>query len=237
MRQTKYITSGGLAFAEDKDMEKLRSYSLSGWHVRNFQFMGYMLEKGERAEYIYSVDYRLLKDNEEEEYFDLFSTAGWSHITSEGDIHLFRAHPGTKPIYTDRDTIVDKHKSSIVAMKKFAIPLFSLTVISWIGALLSSGNLESFLLLLAVILSIIAMPIAWTVATTYSNKWEVEGRRGLVNLVKIMPFLLLLVTLGFVLFVIEGTGTIGTLLLYMLVGAIALPTAIWMIMSLYLKVR
>ena len=73
MRQTKYITSGGLAFAEDKDMEKLRSYSLSGWHVRNFQFMGYMLEKGERAEYIYSVDYRLLKDNEEEEYFDFFS--------------------------------------------------------------------------------------------------------------------------------------------------------------------
>ena len=52
-----------------------------------------------------------------------------------------------------------------------------------------------------------------------------------------MPFLLLLVTLGIVLFVIEGTGTIGTPLLYMLVGAIALPTAIWMIMSLYLKVR
>ena len=78
MRQTKYITSGGLAFAEDKDMEKLRSYSLDGWHVCNFKFMGYTLEKGESAEYIYSIDYRSLKENEKEEYLDIFLSAGWS---------------------------------------------------------------------------------------------------------------------------------------------------------------
>ena len=48
MRQTKYITSGGLAFSEDKDMEKLRRFSLKGWHVSGFKFMGYTLEKGER---------------------------------------------------------------------------------------------------------------------------------------------------------------------------------------------
>ncbi|MFD1852244.1 hypothetical protein [Oceanobacillus bengalensis] len=46
MRQTQYIMSGGLAFSEDKDMEKLRRYSLDGWHVSDFKFMGYTLEKG-----------------------------------------------------------------------------------------------------------------------------------------------------------------------------------------------
>ena len=132
MRQTKYITSGGLAFSEDKDMEKLRQYSLKGWHVSGFKFMGYTLEKGESSDYIYSVDYRSLKEDEEEEYFDFFLSSGWSHIASEGDIHLFRAHPGTKPIYTDRDTTVEKYKNSSDSMKKLAIPFILITVLVWV---------------------------------------------------------------------------------------------------------
>ena len=83
MKQTKYITSGGLAFSEDNDMEKLRRFSLKGWHVSDFKFMGYTLEKGEISDYIYSIDYRSLKEDEEEEYFDFFSSSGWSHIASE----------------------------------------------------------------------------------------------------------------------------------------------------------
>jgi len=64
MRHTKYVMSGGLAFSEDKDMEKLRGLSLKGWHVSDFKFMGYTLEKGESTDYIYSVDYRSLKEGE-----------------------------------------------------------------------------------------------------------------------------------------------------------------------------
>src|SRR5699024_10695817 len=118
MTQTKYITSGGLAFSEEKDMKKLRRFSLKGWHVSDFKLMGYTLEKGESSDYIYSIDYRWLKGEEDEEYFDLFSTTGWTHVTSEGNIHLFRARPGTKPIYTDRDTTVEKYENSSGLMKK-----------------------------------------------------------------------------------------------------------------------
>ncbi len=53
-------------------MEKLRRLSLKGWHVCDFKFMGYILEKGESSDYIYCIDYRSLEDGEEEEYFDLF---------------------------------------------------------------------------------------------------------------------------------------------------------------------
>lgn len=237
MRQTKYVMSGGLAFSEDKDMEKLRSYSLNGWHVSGFKFMGYTLEKGESSDYIYSVDYRSLAEGEKEEYFDLFSNAGWSHIASAENIYLFRAHPGTKPIYSDRDTMAEKQGNSIASMKSFVIPFTLITAMAWIGAVLSSGILESILLLLAVILSIVAIPTAWTVLTTYSNKWREEGRRGLVKLVRMIPYLILLLVAGAV--VLLGFNSIGTtvkILISMMVGAIVFPTAMWIIMSLYHKV-
>ena len=77
MNKTKYITSGGLAFSEGKEMEKLRRFSLKGWLVSGFKFMGYTLEKGERTDYI---DYRSLKEDEKEEYVEFFSSSGWTHV-------------------------------------------------------------------------------------------------------------------------------------------------------------
>src|SRR5690625_772821 len=235
MTQTKYITSGGLAFYEDKDMEKLRRFSLKGWHVSDFKFMGYTLEKGESSDYIYSVYYRSLKEGKDGEYFDLFSTAGWTHVTSEGNIHLFRASPGTKPIYTDRDTTVEKYENSSWLMKNLAIPLVLITALVWVGVMISSGTLKSILIVVATILSAIAFPAAWTAITTYSNKWKVEGRR-LATLGKTIPFLFLLVAVIILLFV-GSTGTTVDILTSGVIGAIALPTAIWIIMSLYHKLR
>lgn len=235
MRQIRYITSGGLAFSENKDMEKLRNYSLKGWHVSDFTFMGYTLKKGEKSDYIYSVDYRWLKEDEEEEYFDFFISSGWSHVASEGDIHLFQADSGTKPIYTDQATTIEKHKSSSKSMKNFAIPFIFITALLWVGTMISSGTLKTILLVVAAILSVIAIPTAWTAITTYNNKWEVEGRRGIVNLVKAIPFLLLLVAVVILLFV-GGTNTTIVILAYMVIGAFAFPAAIWVIMSLFHKI-
>lgn len=231
MRQTKYIISGGLAFTEEKDMEKLRRYSLKGWHASDFKFMGYTLEKGESTEYIYSVDYRSLEEDEEEEYFDFFSSAGWSHITSEANIHLFRAPPNTKPIYSDRDTTVEKYETLSGSIKKLVIPFVLITALVWGGAMISYGTLESLLQIIAVILSVIAIPIALTAVASYTNKWKVEGRRGLVNLVKVILLLLLLIPV-MILFFVDGVGATVTLLKIM-IGAIAFPTAIWLLMSFY----
>lgn len=234
MRQTKYITSGGLAFSEHKDMEKLRRFSLKGWHVTDFKFMGYQLEKGESSDYIYSVDYRSLKEDETEEYYDLFLSFGWSHIASEAGIHLFRAQPGTKPIYTDRDTTAEKYGNSINSLQKFAIPLVLLTGLVWFGALFSSGTLQSILHVVALVLSVIVIPTVWTVVTTYTNKWKIEGKVGLVNLVKSILFLLLAMAMVDLLFGRDMNTTVYHLTA-MLISVITLPTAIWIIMSLYQK--
>nr|WP_222115737.1 DUF2812 domain-containing protein [Virgibacillus sp. SK37] len=91
MKETKYITSGGLAFSEDQDMEKLRQYSLKGWHVSDFKFMGYTLEKGESSDYIYNIDYRSLKDGEEEEYFGFFHPLD-GHMLLQKEMFIYFEH-------------------------------------------------------------------------------------------------------------------------------------------------
>lgn len=234
MKQTKYIMSGGLAFAEEKDMKKLRRFSLKGWHVTGFKFSGYTLEKGESSDYIYSVDYRSLEVGEEDEYFDVFASAGWSHVTSEGDIHLFRAEPGTKAIYSDSETLVEKYKSLSNSMGYIAISLVVLTALAWLGTIISFGPLDSFMAVIAVILTIIAIPAVMTAIASYNRKWVVQEKPGMVILLKATLALLLVTAVLALLF-----GDYGSvrLLIYMVTGAIVFPTIIWIIMSLFQKIR
>ena len=233
MRETKYIMSGGLSFSEEKDMEKLRQFSLNGWHVSDFKFMGYTLKKGESLDYIYSVDYRTLEDDAEE-YFDFFSASGWTYIASEGNIHLFRAEPDTKPIYSDRDTSVEKYENLARSLNLFAIPFVFVTALTWIGTLLTAGTLHFILLAVATILTIIAIPTAMTVLATYTNKWRIKEKTGFITLFKLIPVLLFA---SAILLALYTDAVSITLLAYMIVGAISLPTAIWIIMTLYTKMR
>lgn len=232
MRQRKYITSGGLAFSEDKDMEKLRRFSLKGWHVSKFKFMGYTLEKGECTDYIYSVDYRSMKKDEAEEYFDFFASAGWSHITSEGDIHLFRALPNTTPIYSDRDTSIVKYENLARSMNHFAIPYVLITVLAWVGVMISSGTLHSIMSVIAVILTAIAFPTTMTVFATYKNKWKIEEKKGLVNLFKAIIALLFSIAVFMFLYNFDSSVNI---LASSIIGAFVFPIGIWVFMSLWHK--
>lgn len=234
MKRKKYMMSGGLAFSEEKDMEKLRKLSQKGWHVSGFSFMGYTLEKGENQDFVYSVDYRSLNDGEKEEYIDLFSASGWSHIASENDFHLFRALPGTQPIYTDRDTTVEKYAYSTDTMKGIALSVFIITGLLWLGSYITGGIIHSILSVLAMFFTVIAMPTAYTLVATYYQKWKAEEKTRLVNLVKIA--VLLFLTGGIVLLLlIDSSSPAIKLIAYMMIGAIGLPTAIWGIMSLRTK--
>ncbi|MED3962765.1 DUF2812 domain-containing protein [Bacillales bacterium AN1005] len=237
MKQTKYVLSGGLAFAEEKDMKQLRKLSNDGWHVSGFKFMGYTLKKGESADYIYSVDYRSLKDMEAEEYFEFFASSGWTHISSEGSIHLFRALPGTKPIYSDRETTAEKHVNSIKSMRWLVISMVFLTVFACLGALISTGTLQMVFNILAVVFLIVAIPASWTLIATYSNKWTAEGRKGLVTVVKALPIVFLLFVVLIIFQVFESISYSVSILAAMLIGGIVAPMIIWVIMSLYIRVR
>ena len=130
MKKVKYIPSGGLAFYEEKEMKKLAKHAKEGWMLEKFAGLGYKLRKEEPSDVEYSLDYQKEADDE---YFTFFEAAGWSHVCSAGnEIHIFNAPTGTKPIYTDRPTTIEKYEREKKQMGKAALPFFISTVVFWL---------------------------------------------------------------------------------------------------------
>ncbi|WP_029270971.1 DUF2812 domain-containing protein [Virgibacillus alimentarius] len=149
MKQTKYVSSGGLAFSEEKDMKKLSKYAKKGWILEGFAPFGYRLQKGEPATIQYSLDYQMDAD---EDYFAYFEAAGWSHVCSSGNsIHLFYAPVGTAPIYSDKETMIEKYETEKKKMGKAAFIMLIITFTfmflgalgsyGWVPALIRNGSL------------------------------------------------------------------------------------------------
>lgn len=118
-------------------------------------------------------------------------------------------------------------------MKWLTISLDFFTVLLWIGALLSTGTFQQTLTILAVILTVVAIPLTLTLLTVYMNKWKAEGKKGLANLMKTLLFLLLVAFIIWIVF--DERNNPILLFTSMLIGAIAFPTAIWGLMALYHK--
>lgn len=100
----------GFAFSEESDMEKLKEYARQGWILEDI--VGgffYKLRKDKSQDIIYSLDYQTEAN---EEYFTIFKEAGWNRIVSvENYMHIFSAQAGTKPIYSDCESEIDKYTS------------------------------------------------------------------------------------------------------------------------------
>lgn len=124
-RKTRYIPSWGLAFAENHEMEKLSKLAEEGWILDSFAFLGYKIRKGNSEKIVYSIDYQVLTLEEQEEYFSIFEDGGWTHVCSQGNIHVFSAKPGTQAIYSDTNTMNEKYKRAISSWRLSTV-MFSL---------------------------------------------------------------------------------------------------------------
>lgn len=124
----KYIMIDGLAFSEESDMNKLKKYAKEGWILQDI--VGgffYKLKKDKPKDIDYSLDYQCEVD---EEYFSIFLEAGWTRVVSIGnEIHIFSAPEGTKPIYSDRESEVDKYVRVKMQTKKGMIYSLIATII------------------------------------------------------------------------------------------------------------
>lgn len=108
--KSKYVMVRGFAFSEEDDMEKLKNYASKGWILEDI--VGgffYKLRKDKPQNIIYSLDYQT---DVNEEYFTMFKEAGWKLVVSiENYMHIFSAQAGTKPIYSDCESEIDKYIS------------------------------------------------------------------------------------------------------------------------------
>ncbi len=129
----------GFAFSEESDMEKLKEYARKGWILEDI--VGgffYKLRKDKSQDIIYNLDYQTEAN---EEYFTIFKEAGWNCIVSiENYMHIFSAQAGTKPIYSDCESEIDKYTSIRNQTRKgtlysliLAIALMGLLVVSLVA--------------------------------------------------------------------------------------------------------
>ncbi|WP_346870309.1 DUF2812 domain-containing protein [Clostridium sp. UBA5119] len=137
--KSKYVMINGFAFSEESDMEKLKEYARQGWILEDI--VGgffYKLRKDKSQDIIYNLDYQTEAN---EEYFTIFKEAGWNRIVSvENYMHIFSAQAGTKPIYSDCESEIDKYTSIRNLTRKgtlysliLAIALMGLLVVSLVA--------------------------------------------------------------------------------------------------------
>ncbi|EJR99326.1 DUF2812 domain-containing protein [Bacillus sp. TH22] len=167
MGETKYITSFGIAFSENKDFKKLRKYAAKGWIVKRFKRMGYELEKGNAEDVIFSLDIRELGENDLEEYVEMFELAGWEYVCSSYNMHLFKAKPGTKPIYTDAETKREKIKNVRKPVISTVAISTALLIVSYIVSSMSSGLLSTIFEIVFMFSIVITIPMLMTLIATY----------------------------------------------------------------------
>lgn len=125
----------GLAWSEDRDMNKLNEFSKEGWMLSGFSYLSYELKKEEPKEYIYCMDSQKVENREE--YIELFKDVGWECICNYEDIYFFKALPGTKGIYNDKRSLSEKYNYISIQMRNIVITLIAVVLalipISMIG--------------------------------------------------------------------------------------------------------
>ncbi|TDR20708.1 DUF2812 domain-containing protein [Marinicella litoralis] len=127
--KTKYIMNGGLAFSEKKDIKKLEKLAAEGWLLEGLAWGGfcYKLVQGPAQDLIYTIDFQATPDSD---YFDIFKSAGWRHITSSGQqIHIFAAPKGTPPIYSGNEIEEGKYQDFTVNLGKGALYSFLIMLV------------------------------------------------------------------------------------------------------------
>lgn len=152
MAKTKYIPTRGLAFREEETMEKLSRYARKGWILQDFALFGFKLKKTTPQNLAYNLDFHT---NPDEEYFAFFKAAGWTHVCSAGkEMHIFSAPIGTKPIYSDQTTLVEKYEHEQSKFGKYSAVSLVLTVLFFALTILSNTQQ------LPDIVSYISLPLA-----------------------------------------------------------------------------
>lgn len=95
--------SNGLAFAPEKDLALFAEMAADGKHLSGIAKLGHgwSFADGTPEKFIFDLAY---EGNPEQDYFDIFKAAGWTPVLSLGDMHIFRALPGTTPVHTNTDS-------------------------------------------------------------------------------------------------------------------------------------
>ncbi|MEL4358295.1 MULTISPECIES: DUF2812 domain-containing protein [unclassified Luteococcus] len=100
-------TGHGLAVSPEKDMAMFATMARRGKHLSGVSPLahGFTFTDGPAEELVFDLAY---EKDPTPDYFDIFSAAGWSHVLSVGNAHIFKAAPGTPPLHLGTDSKRDE---------------------------------------------------------------------------------------------------------------------------------
>lgn len=169
----------GFAFSEEKDMKALGDYAQKGWLLEGISSgLFYKLRKGEPENLVYSLDYQ---EDDNEEYYSLFREAGWKKVLSRGEVHIFSAPAGTKPIYSDNKS--ERYKYEAMKEKSGRGALYSLLtmILLLLGMMLSIIYFKPIFLLLFALFIIDMVMFVFNLLPYLLYKARLKNKRDSTN--------------------------------------------------------
>ena len=119
------------AWQDEQEEAWLRNMSQKGWHLSSVGLPCiYRFQAGESRDYVYRLDYQTYKKEDQQDYLQLFSDAGWEHLGQMSGWHYFRkeAKKGEAlEIYTDVESKVAKYKRVLTVLGFFYIILIAVS--------------------------------------------------------------------------------------------------------------
>jgi uncharacterized membrane protein YuzA (DUF378 family) len=124
---------------EEKELTWLSTMSQDGWHLKKKGYSTYWFEKGEKTEYIYTIDYKPTTDKDIDEYKAIYNDAGWEFIDGYAGWQYFKILKSSKPnnIYCDVQSKKRRLKKILMLLLSLAGAnasiIFINLLINWVG--------------------------------------------------------------------------------------------------------
>ena len=124
MRNKKVVYKLFTAWQDEKEAAWLESMALQGWIFEDVKIFRYTFIKGEASKIRYRLDYQELKNNELQEYLQLFSDMGWTMVGRLNNWYYFSTRdPHVVEIYTDQQSKIDKYRRVFRTILIVSFPL------------------------------------------------------------------------------------------------------------------
>jgi hypothetical protein len=103
---------------------------------------------------------------------EYFSAAGWTYVCTEANIHLFKAAPDTAPIYSEKDSKVEKYQTQgklVYGMAAFLmlVSMFLLVINNY-----ATGTFQVIANIGFIAMLVITIPAIMTALAISIRKWR-----------------------------------------------------------------
>lgn len=161
----------GTAVKPERDLELLRAMAAAGHRLTGMKALGqWTFEDAPPEDAIVALTHH---DAPDADYLEIFDAAGWNHVWGVGELQVFKAAPGTPPVYSDEETV----RGDLTAQRRrygrwAAIRLLVLAV-----AALALGLRRAPQVVTAAVLVVVAIPVVYS-GIPWLDTGRRLGRRG-----------------------------------------------------------